>query len=133
MRGASDFKVHWLGWEGVDFILTVDLGKPIEVREILLSTLSDERSWILHPDKVTCSISSDGASFREVGTVAADGGHQGEEIVRGYVWTEPMTGPDSFAWVRYVRFLIEGTKHLPDWHTSAGGLFWVFVDEVVVR
>jgi len=133
VRGASDFKVHWLGWEGVDFTLTVDLGKPVAAREISLSTLSDERSWILHPDRVTCSISRDGVSFREAGTVALEGNHQREEIIRAFSWTEPMTGPGSFAEVRYIRFRIEGTKHLPDWHASAGGLSWVFVDEIVVR
>ena len=133
VRGASDFKVHWLGWEGVDFTLTVDLGKPVAAREISLSTLSDERSWILHPDRVTCSISSDGVSFRNVATVALEGSHQREEIIRAFSWTEPMTSPGSFAGVRYVRFFIEGTKHLPDWHASAGGLSWVFVDEIVVR
>jgi hypothetical protein len=46
---------------------------------------------------------------------------------------EPIAGPGSFAAVHYVRFFIEGTKHLPDWHASAGGLSWVFVDEIVVR
>ncbi|MCK7532104.1 MAG: hypothetical protein MZV63_14265 [Marinilabiliales bacterium] len=51
VRGAADFKVHWLGWEGVDFVLTLDLGKPVTAREIALSTLSDFRSWILHPDE----------------------------------------------------------------------------------
>jgi len=133
VRGASDFKVHWLGWEGVDFTLTIDLGQPVAAREISLSTLSDERSWILHPDRVTCSISSDGVSFRNVATMAPGGNHQREEVIRAFSWTEPMTGPDSFAGVRYVRFFIEGPKHLPDWHASAGGLSWVFVDEIVVR
>jgi hypothetical protein len=133
VRGASDFKVHWLGWEGVDFTLTVDLGKPVAAREISLSTLSDQRSWILHPDRVTCSVSSDGVSFREIGTVAFEGSHKEEGIIRAFSWTETMTGPGSFARVRYVRFHIEGTKHLPDWHASAGGLSWVFVDEIVVR
>ena len=133
VRGASDFKVHWLGWEGVDFTLTLDLGNPVATREVSLSTLSDHRSWILHPDRVTCSISSDGVSFREIGTMALEGGHQGEESIRAFSWEEDPAGPGSFAGIRYVRFLIEGTKHLPDWHPSAGGLSWVFVDEIVVR
>jgi hypothetical protein len=133
VRGASDFKVHWLGWEGVDFTLNLDLGKPVATREISLSTLSDERSWILHPDRVTCSVSSDGVAFREVGTRALRGGHQGEETIHAFSWTDDMSDPGSFAGVRFIRFRIEGTKHLPDWHASAGGLSWVFVDEIVVR
>jgi hypothetical protein len=133
VRGANDFKVHWLGWEGVDFTLTVDLGKPTAAREIALSTLSDQRSWILHPDRITCLVSSDGASFREVGTRSLEGGHQGEETIRAFSWMDDMTDPGAFSGIRFVRFRVEGTKRLPDWHVSAGGLSWVFVDEIVVR
>ena len=133
VRGASDFKVHWLGWEGVDATLVLDLEKPSSAREIALSTLSDERSWILHPHSVTCSVSSDGLSFREIGTKTLTGDHRGEDSVRVFSWSEDMTDAGSFGQVRFVRFRIEGTKRLPDWHPSAGGLSWIFVDEIVVR
>ncbi len=128
VRGANDFKVHWLGWEGVDFTLTLDLGKPAAPREISLSTLSDFRSWILHPKSVTCSVSTDGVSFRDAGTIAVEGDHRGEAAVRPFVWNGPFGGA-----VRYVRFRVEGTNRLPDWHVSAGGPSWVFIDEIVVR
>jgi hypothetical protein len=133
VRGASDFKVHWLGWEGVDFVLRLDLGKPVAAHEIAMSTLSDHRSWILHPDRVTCSVSPDGLSFRDVGTRALSGDHQGEDVVHTFAWTEDMTDPGSLGQVRFVRFRVEGTKRLPAWHPSADGLSWVFVDEIVVR
>jgi hypothetical protein len=133
VRGAADFKVHWLGWEGVDVVLTLDLGRPVAAREIALSTLSDSRSWILHPASVACSVSTDGLSFREAGAKALPGDHRDEDVVRTFSWTDDMASPGALAAVRYVRFRIEGTKRLPDWHASAGGLSWVFVDEIVVR
>ena len=133
VRGASDFKVHWLGWEGVDAALTLDMGKTVPVRKIIVSTLSDYRSWILHPDRVTCSVSTDGASFRDVGTKTSTGDHRGEEDIRVYTWAEDGAGSGSIGSPRFIRFSFYGTKHLPDWHASAGGLSWVFVDEIVVR
>ena len=134
VRGAADFKVHWLGWEGVDLTLTLDLGKTIAAaREITLSTLSDSRSWILHPDKVACEVSADGLTFREIGVKPVGGDHRNEDVVRTFSWTDDLTPPGALADVRYVRFRVEGTKRLPAWHASAGGLSWVFVDEIVVR
>ncbi len=127
VRGASDYKVHWLGWEGVDFELTVDLGKAAAAKEISLDTLSDYRSWILHPKSVGCSVSADGLLFRDAGVITVEGDHRGEDLIRSFVWTGPFAG------IRYIRFRVEGTKRLPDWHTSAGGLSWVFIDEIVVR
>ncbi|MGE5742241.1 MAG: DUF4838 domain-containing protein [Candidatus Aminicenantes bacterium RBG_16_66_30] len=133
VRGAGDFKVHWLGWEGVDLVLTLDLGRPAAGREIALSTLSDHRSWVLHPDRVECSVSADGASYRDLGSSSAAGDHRDEETVRTHLWQNLPAGPGACPPIRFVRFRIEGTKRLPDWHPSAGGLSWVFVDEIVVR
>jgi hypothetical protein len=129
VRGASDFKVHWLGWEGTDFTLTLDLGRAHSVKEIALSTLSDFRSWILHPDRVLCEVSADGRDYRDLGCRETAGDHRDEETIRTNAWTE---APDAGK-VRFVRFRITATKRLPSWHVSAGGLSWVFVDEIVVR
>ena len=137
VRGASDFKVHWLGWEGVDVVLVLDLGRPLAAREIALSTLSDAKSWILHPASVLCEVSADGASYRDLRLKAAAGDHRDEETVRTDTWTAVGSGPDpglaQAGPIRFVRFRVEGTKRLPDWHASAGGLSWVFIDEIVVR
>ncbi len=134
VRGANDFKVHWLGWEGVDLTVTLDLEKAQEVREISLSTLSDQRSWILHPESVRCSVSADNASFRDIGEIEMRGDHRDEEVVRPFAWKAgELVKPEDFEGVRFVRFRIEGTKRLPEWHPSAGGASWVFVDEIVVR
>jgi hypothetical protein len=133
VRGASDFKVHWLGWEGVDLVLTLDLGSPMAAHEIALSTLSDHRSWILHPDRLECSVSADGASYRELGARTSSGDHQGEETIRTHLWEDAPAGPGVSPGIRFVRFRIQGTKRLPPWHASAGGLSWVFIDEIVVH
>jgi hypothetical protein len=127
VRGANDFKVHWLGWEGVDFLLDLDLAGLSAPRTIALSTLYDPKSWILHPRRVTCLVSRDGQAYQPIGTTELDSDQRREDVVRTWTFTT------SLANIRYVRFQVEGTKRLPDWHPSAGGLSWVFVDEIVVR
>ena len=127
VRGAADYKVHWLGWEGPDFDLVVDLGAAVRAKSASMGTLWDQRSWILHPRRVTCAVSADGASYQDVGTQAgrgrpAQGGGDADLLV-----------PVTRGGVRFVRFHVEGTHQLPDWHPSAGGTSWVFVDEIVVR
>jgi hypothetical protein len=112
VRGASDFKVHWLGWEGPDFDLVVDLGAASAANSASIGTLWDQRSWILHPRRVTCAVSADGSRY---------------EVTRTFAF--PLSG----AVIRFVRFHVEGTHQLPDWHPSAGGTSWVFVDEIVVK
>jgi len=127
VQGANDYKVHWLGWEGEDFQLTLDLGESRSFHSISLGSLWDPKSWILHPTRVTCMISADGITWDNAGTTGITGAQQKEEVTRNYVFT------GDFKNQRYIRYYITGTKKLPSWHPSAGGLSWVFLDEIVVK
>jgi hypothetical protein len=127
VRGAADFNVHWIGWEGPDVDLVVDLGAAVPAKTASIGTLWDQRSWILHPRRVTCAVSLDGSRFLEVGTQAVEGDQRNEEVTRTFSFPLPETA------VRFVRLRVEGTHQLPAWHPSAGGTSWVFVDEIVVK
>ncbi len=126
VRGANDFKVHWLGWEAQDFSLTLDLGSLIDVNTIEISTLYDPKSWILHPKSISCLVSADGNHFGVVDVQTIEGDQQHEEINKLF----SFKGCNKKC--RFIKFEIKGTKNLFDWHPSAGGGSWVFVDEIVV-
>jgi len=127
VRGANDYKVHWLGWEAKDFRLVIDLEKIEASSKVEISTLWDPKSWILHPLSVMCTVSIDGVNYDLIEIQQVTGVQQKEEINRLFVF---KTSGKSF---RYVQFDVVGTKKLFDWHPSAGGGSWVFVDEIVVR
>ena len=127
VRGASDFRVHWLGWEGDDADLVVDLGAPGPAGEVSIGTLWDARSWILHPRSVSAAVSADGSAYEPIGTERVEGDQRAEPVTRTFTFRWTTAG------IRYVRLRIENAKQLPDWHPSAGGTSWFFVDEIVVR
>jgi hypothetical protein len=127
VQGADSYKVHWLGWENEDPQITVDLGENRSFHSISIGSLWDPKSWILHPTRVTCMISADGVTWDNAGTTEVAGLQQKEEVTRNYVFT------GDFRNKRFIRYYITGTKKLPSWHPSAGGLSWVFLDEVVVK
>lgn len=127
VRGANDYKVHWLGWEGKDLQLTLDLGKEVKASSIEISSLWDPKSWILHPKEVVCLVSANGTDYSPLGSIEVKGDQQKEEVTRLYAFKAPSSA------IRYVKFEIKGTIHLYNWHPSAGGNSWVFIDEIVVR
>ena len=127
VRGANDYKVHWLGWEGQDFSLDTDLGTVQSRASIEISTLYDPKSWILHPASISCSVSEDGKSFKSIGIMTVAGDQKKEEVTRTFAF-KPGSTP-----VRFIKFNVKGTINLPKWHPSAGGASWVFVDEIVVK
>jgi hypothetical protein len=127
VRGANDYKVHWLGWEAQNFSLTLDLENLVEASTIQISTLWDSKSWILHPLSVTCMVSDDGVQFIKVAKKVVEGDQQQADVNQTFSFETPDMQ------YRYVKFDVEGTLRLFDWHPSAGGGSWVFVDEIVVR
>lgn len=127
VRGANDFKVHWLGWEAKDFSLMIDLEKAEMSSVVEISTLWDPKSWILHPSSVSCAVSVDGVNYEFIKSLEVSGNQKKQEINHLFVFN---TSGKTY---RYVQFDVTGTKKLFDWHPSAGGGSWVFVDEIVVR
>jgi hypothetical protein len=127
VQGATDYKVHWLGWEGEDLQLTLDLGENRSFHSISIGSLWDPKSWILHPTRVTCMVSTDGITWDNAGSEAVTGDQKKEDVTRNYSFTGDFTNR------RYIRYYITATQKLPSWHPSAGGLSWVFLDEVVVK
>jgi len=127
VRGANDFKVHWLGWESADFSLVLDLEDQVAASGIEISTLWDPKSWILHPVSVSCFVSENGSDYKFVEKLDIAGDQQREEV--NHLFTFNTTNMKY----RFVKFDVKGTIRLFNWHPSAGGGSWVFVDEIVVK
>jgi len=127
VRGASDYKVHWLGWEAKDFTVNVDLGEVFKPDTIQISSLYDPKSWIFHPAAVKCLISEDGKTFSPIGEIKPGFDQKSEPVTRAYQF---ISGKKP---VRYVKFSVSGTLKNPKWHPSAGGASWVFMDEIMIR
>lgn len=127
VQGANDYKAHWLGWEAQDFDLVLDLETAKQPKSIQISTLYDPKSWILYPKSVTCSVSEDGVTYSLLGIQTIEGEQRKENVTHSFSFDK------NIGTCRYVKFSVVGTKKLFNWHPSAGGGSWVFVDEVVVR
>lgn len=127
VKGTEDYKINWLGWEGKDLTITVDLEKVQPVHEVILSSLQYPKSWILHPLKVVCSTSVDGKTFMDAGVVGIDGDGQNEPMFRNYSFKLGVST------TRFIRLKVTATSVLPAWHTYVGNHSWVFLDEVLVK
>lgn len=127
VHGSTDFGIQWLGWEGIDFDVVIDLGSPTTCHELITNSLSVQRSWILHPKAISCEVSTDGVKYDPAGTRSIDGDARTEPLLHEYKFVLPSSP------TRYVKLHVTGTKTLPAWHPGAGGKSWVFLDEIVVR
>ncbi len=127
VKGGSDYKVQWIGWQGTDFNLKIDLQQSVRPASISISSLWDPSSWVLHPASVSCLVSNNGKEYISVGKIVIGGDQQKEKINQVFEFNLPASA------FRYVKFEVKSTLVLPGWHGSAGMKSWVFLDEILVR
>jgi alpha-L-fucosidase len=125
-RGSYDFTDgRWQGYEGVDFIADIDLGRVRPVSKAWAGFLQKQGSWIFMPESVEFYISSDGKDFKSV-AIAGNATSDKDEgtVIRDYKANFRTSK------ARYVRIHARNRGVCPSWHPGAGEKAWIFVDEV---
>jgi hexosaminidase len=129
LRGSSSFRDgYWQGYEGLDVVVTLDLGTTRELSELSAGFLQDRHAWIFMPRNVAFSTSLDGISYVDAGAVAnTDSDGETAAFIREFKLA--LQGRSA----RYVRMRATSIGQCPEGHPAAGGTAWLFIDELVVR
>ena len=126
--GSEDFSDGtWLGYQGRDLEVVVDLGEPVPVERVACSFLRVQGAWIFLPRAIEFATSLDGERFTPSSRIDRE--------------VEPDPEPDTVSFeshpegrtARFVRVRILGLGPCPAWHAGAGEDAWFFVDELVVE
>lgn len=126
--GGATFKDSWIGWEGEDVTLTVDLGSEKRFTTIGADFLHQLGQWILLPKSVEYSTSVNGSDFMPFGTVVIP-----EDNDVRVKFLNACHAAESPVSARYIQVKIEGTKICPHWHYGVGNKCWFFIDEITVE
>jgi hypothetical protein len=129
VRGGEDFKTGaWQGYEGTDFDLVVDLGKPEDVVKLSAGCFQDQGAWIWFPEWVEFFASADGKEFKTLGKSVCDVPKNKD----GRMLKDFAIAVDSKQ-VRYIKVIGKNQGNCPSWHPGAGGKAWIFVDEITIE
>lgn len=126
--GGATYKDSWVGWEGQDVTIMVDLKEPKTISGIGVDFLHQLGAWILQPLAVGFSLSTDGENFTEetTYTLADDSDPKVKFVNIAHQLQSPETA-------RYIKVNITGTKQCPHWHYGVGNPCWFFIDEIDVH
>jgi hypothetical protein len=126
--GDLDFHNNWLGYEGEDMKLIIDLKEPMEISKINMNFLKAVNSWVFLPYIVVVEVSDDGKNFRKVANIRNDNSD------RTYlVKSIPYELMFSKTKAQYIRITALSLKQCPEWHRGYGKPSWIFVDEIVIE
>lgn len=117
----------WLGFEGVPFVATVDLGSEKEISSVGLNNNVNTPNWIFDGRGLTVEVSTDGVNFTQV---AHEEMPQATEHLEKIVAHKLDFNPVK---ARYVRITEECETSIPEFHgVGAGKNGFLFVDEITV-
>jgi predicted alpha-1,2-mannosidase len=128
IRGTTNFTSEWQGYQGKDFVATIDLKKETEIKSVGGGFLQVVRSWIWMPTHIEIEVSQDDVNFSRVADIKTDVALDDmEPKTRDFVTSIKPTH------ARYVRIHAYNLGKIPTWHPGAGGEPWIFVDEILVN
>ncbi len=130
LYGDDDWrKGCWVGWQGKDVELRIDLGKVRELNAVFGSFIQDSKPWILLPKTVEVLISDDGKTFRSLFVVNEKADALDEAVIRKQIG-KVLEKPEK---ARYVKLKITHFGKLPQGHLGYPDPAYIFMDEVIIR
>jgi len=129
IRGTTNFASgEWQGYQGQDFVATVDLQKQTQILTLGAGFLQNARSWIWMPTHIEFELSQDGVNFSRVADIKTDVAVDDmDSKIRDY--SMPIKPSDA----RYVRIHAYNLGKIPSWHPGAGNEAFIFVDEILIN
>jgi len=117
----------WLGFQGQDVEMILDLGSVEEVEKVMVSSFSNVLAWVFPIRQITCRTSVDGESFSKSEKVKIPEAVAGAPVSSDFF---PLSFSSRKA--RYLKIKLKSQMRNPSWHASPGEPSWVFIDEVLV-
>ena len=124
----GNFHKNWMGFEGKDLEVVLDLGAEKTFNKVFGSFLQRQGDWIFLPSNFNVAISSDGNNFSSLGEVS--------EPLPNELNTQTESKKlilQKTATARYVKIKAKNVGVCPAWHAGNGGKAWIFVDELGVE
>jgi len=128
IRGTTNFASgEWQGYQGQDFVATIDLQKETEIKRVGGGFLQNVGSWIWMPTHIEFETSLDGVNFTRVADIKSDMAVTNmEPSIRDYTQQIPSVKG------RYVRVHAYNFGKIRAWHPGAGNDAFIFVDEIFI-
>ncbi len=128
-KGSTNFRTqHWMGFNGGDLEIKIELVDPHSLESLTFSLLSDQGSWIFLPRIITVEASKDGKEYFEVITQELEGTIKGSKPNLEFVRV-----PTNETKTKYLKIRITLEEAIPDWHPGKGTAPWLFIDEILIE
>ncbi|MBN1387993.1 MAG: DUF4838 domain-containing protein [Bacteroidales bacterium] len=144
--GGSSFYSNWLGFEGNDMEVIIDLGEKQTIDTVQTAFLQVSNHIVFFPEFVEVSFPEDwdnGNNRMLTGGGAQVGRPHGNGLrINTCRPLNPASKVNDIEYfnfsfeqveTRYVKIYARNMKNAPEWHNSSGLPAWIFCDEIVIN
>lgn len=117
----------WKGFNGTDLVATIDLGESKKISTVRVGFVQNAGSWIFFPTELIVEVSSDGKSFKRMGSAKNKIPVTNPERLTQELVVEKNTS------AKYIRVTATNLGECPKGHAGEGFPAWLFVDEIIVE
>lgn len=125
---VNDLSRGWIGFSGVDFSAVMELGKTIELDQVVLRFAHVPETWVFAPKEVEVYTSADGVNFDHRYNAVIPYDPSAEEMNSTQLQTVKVNVGQSG--VRFVKIVAKNIGKTPKWHKAKGLPAWIMIDEV---
>jgi hypothetical protein len=128
--GGNSFYANWLGFEGNNLEVVVDLEKAHSISSISIAFLQVTNHVVFFPENVSYYYAVDNKNFVKIGTVKND-----QPLVKTSKVNDIKYFGLNFSNIkaRYIKVVGSNMKQPPYWHHAAGTPAWIFADEIIIN
>lgn len=127
IKGNHDFQYNWLGWNGNDMSVLIDMEKRTRISKVSLSFLENHRYYIFLPIEILVEISVDGIEYKKVAKIK---NAVPVELVPGSIKQFILDFEETPS--RYVKVTAIHLPELPEWRKREDRKPWLLIDEIRV-
>ncbi|WP_167614029.1 DUF4838 domain-containing protein [Maribellus sediminis] len=128
--GGSSFFANWLGFEGNNMEVVIDLGEEKKFSNISVAFLQVTNHIVFFPEQVTFSSSENGETYSLLKSVSTQHPITPESTKNDIELFEMVNRPTT---ARYIKIVAKNVSKAPEWHNASGLPVWIFADEVIVN
>lgn len=135
--GGANFYSNWLGFEGKDMEMLIDLGEVKTIDNVHTAFLQVTNHIVFFPAYVSVSVAPADVevipgeqSFRELMQIENSRPLRPGSKVNDIQYFDFNFSPLE---TRYVKIFARNMKEAPAWHNAAGLPSWIFCDEIIIN
>lgn len=129
LKGTENYRTgRWIAFLGNDLETVIDLEKPTEIAELIITANVVKGDWIFGARSITLLTSDNGESYTQLASEKYPALTQTD---RDGIYEYKLKFNQTKT--RYVKIIAETEKSMPQWHSGAGKPAFLFVDEITLR